>query len=146
MMAHDDAKEISVLNTIVKYFYHQIIELNYNVDQYCNSLIWPNNFYTRCAKPEAVARRWPVKKLFIKILQNSQENTCTRSSLEILLKRDFNKNVFLWISEIFKNTLFNKTPPVSSAENNVIENLWKRKSMNLLSMHFFTIFTKLSSL
>ena len=40
------AKKISVLNTIVKYFYQRIIEANYNVDQYCNSLIWPNNFYT----------------------------------------------------------------------------------------------------
>ena len=40
---------MSVLNTIVKYCYQRIIEANYNVDQYCNSLIWPNNFYTRCA-------------------------------------------------------------------------------------------------
>ena len=33
------AKKISVLNTIVKYFYQRMIEANYNVDQYCNSLI-----------------------------------------------------------------------------------------------------------
>ena len=54
------AKKISVLNTIVKYFYQRIIEANYNVDQYYNSLIWPSNFYARCAKPEAVTRRCPV--------------------------------------------------------------------------------------
>ena len=29
---------------------------------------------------EAVARRYPVKKVFLKILQNSQENTCGRAS------------------------------------------------------------------
>ena len=61
-------------------------------------MFWPSNVYTKCAKPEAVARRYPVKEVFLKILQNSQENTCPRPSLEILLKRDFNTDVFLWTS------------------------------------------------
>ena len=30
--------------------------------------------------PEAVARRWSVKKVLLKISQNSQENTCARVS------------------------------------------------------------------
>ena len=33
------AKKVSFLNTIVKYFYQRIIEANYKVNQYCNSLI-----------------------------------------------------------------------------------------------------------
>ena len=31
--------------------------------------------------PEAVAQRCPVKKVFLEISQNSQENTCARVSL-----------------------------------------------------------------
>ena len=111
--------------------------------------------------------------MFLNILQNSQENTCLRPSLEILLKREFNADVFLWISKNFKNTCFYRTPPVAvstsrdathnvnllrmfglgenfsqgilvcillalfSVDNNVIENLWKRKFTNLMSMHLF---------
>ena len=35
---------------------------------------------------EAVTRRCPVKKVFLKIPQNSQENTCARVSFLIKLK------------------------------------------------------------
>ena len=49
----------------------------------------------------AVWRR-SVKKVFLKISQNSQENTCARVS-------------FL-ISEIFKNTYFHRTPLVDAFE------------------------------
>ena len=50
--------------------------------------------------------------MFLKILKNSLENTCPRHSLEVILKRKFNTDVFLWISEIFKNTCFYRTPLV----------------------------------
>ena len=50
-------KKIWALNTITKYFHQRIIEGNYNVDQYCNSLIWPSNFYAWGAKPEAVTQK-----------------------------------------------------------------------------------------
>ena len=36
--------------------------------------------------PEAVARRCSVKKVFLEILQNSQENTCARASILIKLQ------------------------------------------------------------
>ena len=36
--------------------------------------------------PEAVARSYSVKKVFVKILQNSQENTCARVSFLIKLQ------------------------------------------------------------
>ena len=37
-------------------------------------------FYTANEKPEVVARRCSVKKVFLNISQNSQENTCDRVS------------------------------------------------------------------
>ena len=37
-------------------------------------------------KAEAVARRCSVKKVFLEILQNSQENTCARASFLIKLQ------------------------------------------------------------
>ena len=52
---------------------------------------------------EVVARRCSVKKLFLKISQNSQENTCARVSfliklgLQLYIKRDSGAGVFLWI-------------------------------------------------
>ena len=113
--------------------------------------------------------------MFLKILKNSLENTCPRHSLEVILKRKFNTDVFLWISEIFKDTCFYRTPLVVayagrnathtyqflllmfrlgenfsqgilvcmllslfSVDNNIIQNLWKKKKFtNLMSTHFF---------
>ena len=46
-------------------------------------LIVKKRFYK---KSEAVARRCSVKKLFLEISQNSQENTCTRVSFLIKLQ------------------------------------------------------------
>ena len=37
---------------------------------------------------EAVVQRWSVKKVFLEILQNSQENTCTWVSFLIKLKTE----------------------------------------------------------
>ena len=50
-----------------------------------------NYQYTR---PKAVARKWSVIKLFLKILQNSQENTCARVFFKIKLQASglLNKN------------------------------------------------------
>ena len=53
-------------------------------------------FILRCA--EAVTRRCSVKNLFLKILKNSQENTCARVSFLIKLQlyyRDPGTGVFL---------------------------------------------------
>ena len=55
---------------------------------------------------EAAVRRWSKKLVFLRISQNSQENTCAEFSFLIrlqalrpatLLKRDSNTGVFLWI-------------------------------------------------
>ena len=43
--------------------------------------------------PEAVVQRCSMTKVFLKILQNSQENTCARISF--LIKRDSGTSAFL---------------------------------------------------
>ena len=57
-------------------------------------------------KLEVVAQRCSVKKVFLKVLKNSQENTCARvfllrelqaSACNFIKKRDSGKGVFLWI-------------------------------------------------
>ena len=50
---------------------------------------------------ETVAPRFSVKKLFLEMLQNSQENTFARVSF----------------CKIFKNTSFYRIPPVAGFEN-----------------------------
>ena len=61
---------------------------------------------------EAVAPRISVKKAFLKISRNSQENTCDKVTFFIKLqtwgrglepyeKRDSGTSVFLWILRIF---------------------------------------------
>ena len=47
--------------------------------------------------PEAVVQRCSVKRLFLEISQNSQENACARVSFLIKLQG---------LGEIFKNTFF----------------------------------------
>ena len=73
---------------------------------------------------EAVARRWSVKKVFVEISQNSQENTCTRVSFFIKLQAStcsLNKKKVLaqvfscvfW--KISKNTFSYRIPPVAAS-------------------------------
>ena len=75
--------------------------------------------------PEVVVRRCSVKKLFLKISQNSQENTCVRASFfnkvaslrpATLLKKETLEHVFSCkFCEIFKNTIFYRTPEVATS-------------------------------
>ena len=44
-----------------------------------------NYGFSKVAKPEAVAQRCSVKKVFLEISQNSQENTCVSVSFLIKL-------------------------------------------------------------
>ena len=61
---------------------------------------------------EAVVRSCSVKKVFLKMLQNSQENTCARVSFLIKLQAS---GVFLWILQHLKNTFFYRTPLVAAS-------------------------------
>ena len=65
---------------------------------------------------EEVARRSSVKKVFLKIWQSSQENTCTRvffNKVEKTLAQVF----FCEFCKISKNTVFYRTPPVAACHN-----------------------------
>ena len=83
--------------------------------------------------PEAVARRFSVKNVFLKILQNSQENTCARGSFLIklqakackLIKKETLAQVFSCeFCEIFKNNFFYRTLPVAASDSYRIMQSW----------------------
>ena len=60
-------------------------------------------------------RMCSVKNIFLKVSQNSQENTCARVSFLIKLQTAFLAQVFSCeFSEVFKNTFLDGTPPVSA--------------------------------
>ena len=61
---------------------------------------------------EAAAEKISVKNIFLKISQNLQENSCVEpySRTAILLKRYFEKGVFLWVLRYFSGRLFCATP------------------------------------
>ena len=66
------------------------------------------------------ARRCSVKKVFLEISQNSQENTCARISFSIKLqasdlKETLAQVLFCEFSEISNNTFFYRAPPVTAS-------------------------------
>ena len=70
---------------------------------------------------EAVAQTCSVKKVFLEISQNSQENTCARVSflikLQALGKKETLAQVFSCVfCEISKNTFFYGTPLVAASD------------------------------
>ena len=74
---------------------------------------------------EAMARRHSVENVFIKISQNSQENTCARASfliklqmspITLLEKETLAKAFSCEISQIFKNTFSYRAPLVTNSE------------------------------
>ena len=89
---------------------------------YCWSIVKCKSFSNNSEiLTEAVVRRCSVKKMFLKISQNSQENTCAWVSFfnkVAGLACNFIKNKTLaqaFSSEscnVFKNTFFYRTPPV----------------------------------
>ena len=87
---------------------------------------WVLNVLICWGNAEAVARRSSVKKVFLEILQNSQENTCAIVSFLIKLqieacnfiKKETLAQVFSSeFYEISKNTLSNRIPPVVAFVN-----------------------------
>ena len=64
---------------------------------------------------EPDSQRCFIKKVFLKISQNSQENTCVRVSFLIKASADSGADVFLWILWILKNTYFYRTPLVAAS-------------------------------
>ena len=84
---------------------------------------------------EAVAQKYSVKKIFLEISQNSQENTCTRVSLSKLqagacnfIKKETLAQVFSSeFCEVSKNTFSYGTPPVAASEMKWFW-IWKRNT------------------
>ena len=58
--------------------------------------------FERTTDTKAVDRRWSVKKMFLKILQNSQKNTCTKVRISFRLS-------------------FHRTPPVAVSANTLLQ-------------------------
>ena len=90
---------------------------------------------------EAVARRCSVKKVFLEISQNSQENICARVSfliklqilgLQLYQNRDSGTVFSCEFCDIFKNTFSYRTPPGScfykwmTPNGFSIQRLWRR--------------------
>ena len=66
---------------------------------------------------EAVARRCSVKKVFLKISQNSQERTCARVSVPAtLLKKRLTQAFSSELWEFFKNTFFTEHARATDSE------------------------------
>ena len=69
---------------------------------------------------EAVVRMCSVKKVFLEISENSQENTCARVSFIIKLQAFMKKEALAQVfscefSEISKNIFFHRTPLVTAS-------------------------------
>ena len=76
---------------------------------YCNKKnVKKKHIITNQRFTDAVGQMYSVKKVFLEILQNSQENTCARASLLIkLIKKETPAQVFSReFCEIFKNVFF----------------------------------------
>ena len=82
---------------------------------------------------EAVSQRCSVEKVFLEISQNSQENICARVSFLIKLqaeacnfiKKEALAQVFC---EIFKNTIFYRTPLMAASVLKMDDDLFEKKS------------------
>ena len=77
-----------------------------------------------CGETEVVAQGFSVKKVFLKILQNLQENTCIgvsfliklqASSLQLYLKETPTQVFSCEFCEIFNNTFFQRTTPIAAS-------------------------------
>ena len=89
-----------------------------------------------------------LKKVFLKIPENSQENTCARGSFLIKLqvsacnfikKETLAQVLSCEFSEIFKKTLFHKIPPVAVSAKNMLE-LLKRHCTPATTSYFIKFF------
>ena len=73
---------------------------------------------------EAVVRRCSIKKVFLEISQNSQENICVRESLNkvshlrpaTLFKKTLAQVFSCEFCEIYKSTFFHRAPLVAASE------------------------------
>ena len=97
---------------------------------------WVNQFVLMALLKllNTVTWRCSVKKMFLKISQNSLKNTCARVSLLIKLqasacifflkKSDSGTGVFLWILQNFQDYLFYRTTVIAASGQCLLFDLW----------------------
>ena len=95
---------MTVLNFAI-FFYCQMFWISGSQPE-SNTVVFRNILLSLYA-PEAVAQRCSVKKVFLEISQNSQENTGARASFLIKLQCVF--------CEISRNIFSYNTPPVAAS-------------------------------
>ena len=76
---------------------------------------------------EAVIRRCSVKKVFLEILQNSQENNCARVSFFFIKKETLAQVFSCEFCEISKNTFYYRTPLVAASDHHLMLSVMKTK-------------------
>ena len=82
--------------------------------QFIETLAVSLNVLKQTTTTGAVTRRCSVKKVFLEILPNLQENTCARVSFLIKLQT-LTQVFFREFCEIFMNTFSYRTPPVAAS-------------------------------
>ena len=84
---------------------------------------------------KSVAQSCSVKKLFLEILQNSQENNCARVPFKHLIKKRYSDTgVSLRILRISKNTFSYRTPLVATSSLSLLKDAAAR---NLCKIDYF---------
>ena len=89
----------------------------FGVSRWCKMRKLPRNRLNSTiifSNSEAVAGKCSIKKMFLKISLNSQENVCVRVSEK---KKTLWHRCFFKFCELFKNTFFYRTLPVSAFDN-----------------------------
>ena len=106
------------------YFEHGLFGKKYKIPSFANSKkpqceqeLHEILCFIRDSYSEAVARRCSVKKMFLKISQNSQESTCVGVAWACnFIKKETPTLVLSFeFCEIFKNTFFYRAHPVAAS-------------------------------
>ena len=107
---------------------------------------------TKCLHSEAVVRMCSLKKVFLEISQNSQENACARVSFfykveacNFIKKETLAQVFFCEFCKISKKTFSYRTPPVAGC-------IWtlnfdtKAEENHILTENYFLVFAVVQSL
>ena len=91
----------------------KVLEKNFRDFRVSNFSTWPT---------EAVTQRCSVKKVFLEISQNGQENTCARVSFSIKLQIEATQVFSCKFCKISKNTFSYRTSTVATSVNKIFQN------------------------
>ena len=103
-------------------------------------IIYRNHLNQRNCRPEVFC-----KKGVLEISQNSQENTCVKSSgLQLYEKRDSGQVFSCEFGEISKNTFFYRTPLVAASEttHSIIHSERKARYIHLVNFIYLCLYSR----